>query len=146
VLPYFAAREHAVYAGVVTLPLTSSLAFTRQLLSVLRRNQVVSVTADVGNGERLLTLPLLGEPKRFATGMVSLARTSGAPLLPLVCTREPDGRLHVIIEPAIPLATTDDREADLEAPLRAYAARLEDYLRRYPDQYRNWHYPWWEWR
>src|SRR5207244_1175920 len=109
-------------------------------------NEIISVTADVANGERLIPLTLLGETKYFATGMVSLARTTGAPLLPLFCLRESGGRLHMIIEPPIPVATTDDREADLEAPLRAYLAVVERHLRRHPDQYRNWHYPWWSWR
>ena len=99
--------------------LAASLAFTRRLLAILQRNEIVCVTADVAHGERLLTLPLLGEPKRFPTGMVSLARTSGAPLLPLFCTREPDGRLQVIIEPAIP-----SRRPTTARPIRGAAPRV----------------------
>jgi lauroyl/myristoyl acyltransferase len=89
-----------------------------------------------------LTLPLLGEPMSFATGMVSVARTGGAALLPLFCVREPDGRLRVIVEPAIPVSHGRDRET-VEQPLRSYADLLGTYIRRYPEQYRNWHYPWW---
>jgi len=145
VLPALAARDRALVEDVIVLPLSSSLAFTRTLLGVLQRNEILGVTADVAYGERLVTLPLFGEPKRFTTGMVSLARSSGAALLPLFCTRDPDGRLHVTIEPAIPVGATSDREADLEAPLRAYVKILERHLRRHPEQYRDWHYPWWAW-
>lgn len=141
VLAYFAAREREFVASVIALPRSQSLAFTRVLLATLQRNEIVCITADVAHGQRLLTIPLLGEPKSFPTGMVSLARTCGAALLPLFCVRADDGRVQVIIEPAIPVPQ-DSRE-DIAAPLRQYAALLESYIRRYPDQYRNWHFPWW---
>jgi lauroyl/myristoyl acyltransferase len=143
VLPYFTAREREFTDDVILLARSRSLAFIRTLQTALQRNQVVCITADVALGERVLTLPLLGEPKRFATGMVNLARQSGAALLPLFCVRERDGRIRVIVEPAIPVPSTGGRDARIEAPLRHYAALLESYLRRYPDQYKSWHFPWW---
>ena len=144
VLPYFAARERQFTRRVVALPTSGSLAFTRTLLAVLQGNGIVCITADVPHGQRLVTLSLLGEPKRFATGMVSLAQASGATLLPLFCVRDPRGRTQVIIEPAIAVPASGDREARSEAPLRQYAALLETYVRRHPEQYHSWHYPWWE--
>lgn len=142
VLSYLDAREHEFTHAVIRLPLSEPLAAIRSLMTVLRRNEILCITADVAQGHRLLTLPLLGEPKRFPTGMVSVARTCGAALLPLFCVREPDGRMRVIVEPAIPVASAAGRDG-VEAPLRRYAALLEAYLRRYPDQYRSWHFPWW---
>lgn len=143
VLAYFTAREREFLASVITLPHSESLAFTRTLLATLERNQIVCITADVAHGQRLVAVPLFGRPKRFATGMVTLARTCGATLLPLFCFRGADGRLRVIIEPAIPVASTGDRDEAIAAPLRHYAGLLESYIRRHPDQYRSWHYPWW---
>jgi lauroyl/myristoyl acyltransferase len=142
VLAYFDAREREFTAGVIHLPQPEPLAAIRTLMAALRRNQILCITADVAQGHRLLTVPLLGEPKRFATGMVNVARTCGAALLPLFCVQEPDGHLRVIIEPAIPVAPGRDDET-LAQPLRSYAALLGTYIRRYPEQYRNWHYPWW---
>jgi lauroyl/myristoyl acyltransferase len=144
VLPYFAAREREFTVDVVVLPRSSSLAFTRALAAVLQRNAILCITSDVPRGQRLVTIPLCGEPKRFATGMVSLARQCGAALLPLFCVREQDGRVRVVIEPAIATAPDEDRATAVVAAIRQYAAILERYIRRYPDQYRSWHYPWWE--
>ena len=144
VLPYFTAQELRFTAEVLELPGTSSLAFTRTLNDVLRRNAILCIAADVPHGRRLVTVPLCGEPKRFATGMVSLARAGGAPLLPLFCVREPDGRLRVVVEPPLAVDDGGDREAAVEATVRGYAAVLETYIRRYPDQYRSWHFPWWD--
>jgi len=145
VLTYFEAREREFTAELIHLPRPEPLAAIRALLGALRRNSIACITADVAHGHRLVTLPLLGAPATFATGMVSAARTAGAPLLPLFCVREPDGRFHVVIEPPVPVTRAREGDADAAAPsLRAYAALLASYIRRYPEQYRNWHFPWWE--
>lgn len=144
VLPYFTAREREFTADVVLLAPGRSLATVRTLQALLRRNQIVCITADVAIGERLVTLPILGQPKRFATGMVSLARASGAVLLPLFCVAASDGRIRVVVEPPIAVPAGGERDAATEAPLRDYAALLGTYIRRYPEQYRSWHFPWWE--
>lgn len=144
VLPYFAARERRFVAEIIALPGTSSLAFTRALAAVLQGNGILCITADFPQGRRLVTVPLCGEPKRFATGMVSLARACGAPLLPLFCVRESDGRIRVIVEPPLAVESDGERDAAAVATIGRYASLLDRYLRRYPDQYRSWHFPWWE--
>ena len=139
-LAYFEAREREFTTDVIQLAHPETLGGIRKILAALGRNAIVCITADVAHGHRLLRFPLLGEPKAFPTGMVSVARTAGATLLPLFCVRERDGRYRVVIEPAVPVADAAEREGDT---LRGYAAILDDYLRRYPDQYRSWHFPWW---
>jgi KDO2-lipid IV(A) lauroyltransferase len=145
VLTYFEAREREFIGELISLPRPEPLAAIRALLAALRRNSIACITADVAQGHRLLTLPLLGAPATFATGMVSTARAAGAPLLPLFCVREPDARFRVVIEPPVPVTRTRDGNDDAAVPsLRAYATLLASYIRRYPEQYRNWHFPWWE--
>lgn len=139
-LAYFEAREREFTAAIIQMAHPETLAATRKILATLGRNGIVCITADVAYGHRLLRFPLLGEPKAFPTGMVSVARTAGAALLPLFCVRERDDRYRVVIEPALPAPDATDREGDT---LRRYAAILDDYMRRYPDQYRSWHFPWW---
>ncbi|MFI5312525.1 MAG: lysophospholipid acyltransferase family protein [Gemmatimonadales bacterium] len=144
VFPYFARREREFTEEIITLPVSEpSLAFTRRFLAILQRNGILCITADVPQGRRLVSLHVLGEPNRFATGMVTLSKSCGAPLLPLFCVQDHDGRIQVIIEPPIPIPNEGGRDAILERPLRQYALRLESYIRRYPEQYRSWHYPWW---
>jgi KDO2-lipid IV(A) lauroyltransferase len=146
VVPWLEKRERAFSADLILIARETSLASARMLATALRRNRLVVITADVAMGDRLIALPVLGETKRFATGMVNLARQCGAPLLPLFCVREADGRVRVVIEPPIPVPETGDRDTRVTAPLRAYAARLEHWLARHPEQYRSWHYPWWQGR
>ncbi len=139
---YFDAREREFTAAVIQLHRPEPLAAVREIVAVLARNAIVAITADVAQGHRLLRFPLLGVPKAFPTGMVNVARSGGAALLPLFCVRERDGRVRVIVEPALPAPARDDRDG-VGATLGRYAALLDAYLRRYPDQYRSWHFPWW---
>lgn len=139
-LAYFEAREREFTAGIIHMAHPETLAATRKILATLGRNGIVCITADVAYGHRLLRFPLLGEPKTFPTGMVSVARTAGAALVPLFCVRERDGSHRVVIEPPLPVSDAAEREGDT---LRRYAEILDGYLRRYPDQYRSWHFPWW---
>lgn len=143
VVRYFARCERAFTASIIALPRSGSLASTRELLAKVRRNEILCITADEPNGHRLVSLRILGATKRFATGMVTLSRASGAPLLPLFCIRDGDGRIRVIVEPPVPIPSAGGRDAVVETPLRHYATLLESYIQRYPEQYRSWHYPWW---
>jgi lauroyl/myristoyl acyltransferase len=71
--------------------------------------------------------------------MVSLAKLAGATILPLFCFSNSDGQTTLILESPIPLDLDDSRKQVNEKALMYYADLLESYIRRYPDQYRNWH-------
>jgi lauroyl/myristoyl acyltransferase len=135
--PFFERRELRWAAGIVRLPADGSLAFTRDLAARLRANGVLLVAGDGREGHSHHTLPFLGTERPFATGMVSLARATGAALLPMFCYRDETGRTRVVIERRIELE--GDRESARERAVAHYAARLEAYVRRYPEQYRTWH-------
>jgi lauroyl/myristoyl acyltransferase len=71
--------------------------------------------------------------------MVSLARLSGAPLLPMFCVQGDQGAGLLAIKRPICIDHSTGREQALESAVRQYAALLEDYIQRYPHLYRNWH-------
>jgi len=81
----------------------------------------------------------LGGYRTFFTGMVSLSRITGAPILPLFCVQEDSDKTAVIIEPPIALDSTKDRDSASELCIDQYVSLLESYIKRYPEQYRNWH-------
>jgi KDO2-lipid IV(A) lauroyltransferase len=58
-----------------------------------------------------------------------------------VNVREPDGKFRTYIEP-IHFTVTGDRERDVEALVTTYAAMLEKWVRKYPDQYLWQHRRW----
>jgi lauroyl/myristoyl acyltransferase len=55
----------------------------------------------------------------------------------MFCFREDSGERLVIETPIV--IEDDDRERGTREAVARYARLLESYVRRYPEQYRNWH-------
>jgi lauroyl/myristoyl acyltransferase len=127
--PFFDSCERPFVAEIIDLPGSNSLAFTRRLRALLQENAILCISGDGRSGQKLISLPFLGGAEYFSPGMVSLAKMSGATILPMFCLRQPDGRTTLVFEEPI----------RVDAGVAQYAGILEIYIRRYPDQYRNWH-------
>jgi lauroyl/myristoyl acyltransferase len=126
-------HERRVVAGFIHVT-PDSLAYVRQLTSCLKRNGIVCISADARLGRRFVGLPFLGLAEAFPTGTVSLAATSGAPLLPAFCHRR-----RVVIEPPLGVPARLDRQRGVREVLARWVARLEHHTRRHPSRYFNWH-------
>jgi len=77
--------------------------------------------------------------RRVLSAMVSLARMSGAAIVPIVCREMDDGKACLIIEEAIWVDEEEDRERQIEQIIARYAALFERYILREPVLYRKWH-------
>ena len=120
---------------IIYLPRSDSLAFTKILLGRLRQNAILCVSGDAHGGQKRIPLPLFHHIELFPTGMVSLAKISGAALLPIFCISEETGRKRLVIEPPISIDRGLERERGLENGVSQYVRLLESYIRRYPKQY-----------
>lgn len=136
--PYFDRCEKQFVKDNVYISDSNSIAFARTLISRLRGTSAVCVSGDGQLGRHRVSCAFLSGSFSFATGGVSLARLSSAPLLPVFCF-EVDGRTRVIIEAPLSASRGISREVVFESALGRYARLLESYVRRYPDQYQNWH-------
>lgn len=116
-----------------------SLGYLRRVVKRLRQNCVVCVSALGEVGRKFISLELLNTRHYFATGVVSLARMSGAALVPLFCLREADGQYRLFLEKPIALGNEGD-EATAQA-IAQYVRLLESYIRRYPEQWSRWYFP-----
>jgi lauroyl/myristoyl acyltransferase len=135
VLPFFAASQRHSVEEVIFIPASDSLHYLRDCLRRLRQGQILCVAADGQVGLRQHELPFLGGTQPFSSGLVNLARLSGAPVVPFFTFMD-RGRPHLRFEAPIPIDTGREGE---ERALAQYAALLESYVRRYPDQYRGWY-------
>ncbi len=140
VKPYFEKYQKKFVADIIYIPRSDSLVFTRQLMNLLKQNEIICITGDGILGKKLLPIKFLGHTRLFSTGMVSLARLSGASILPIFCIENGDGNVCLIIEPPIKTEGNAGREEELESSVAEYAGLLESYIRRYPEKYRSWHH------
>jgi lauroyl/myristoyl acyltransferase len=130
--------EKPFLAEIIYLPSSDSLVFTRILLDRLKQNAILCIPGDGRSGKKLLPMRFLGHTMLFSTGMVSLAKISGASILPIFCIQEKNGKTSLIIEPPILIETEVERKQVLEKGVIHYVRLLESYIRKYPEQYRNW--------
>jgi lauroyl/myristoyl acyltransferase len=139
VRPFFERCERRFVAGTIYLNSSGSLMFTRQLLRVLQENGILCITGDGKVGRKLIPVPFLAKTELFATGMVSLARISGAQILPMFCFGGENGKTRLILEKPVSPESKTDREEGLRQGVESYARLLESYVVSNPEQYRNWH-------
>lgn len=137
ITPFFDAHESAIVASIVSIK-PGSLSVGRELAARLTANGIVCISVDGRMGSRFVSHAFLGIPEAFPTGAVSLARTSGAPLLPAFCLPGPRGAVRVVIEPAIVPQAGLDRDDAVRDVIARYVERLEYHARRHPTYYFNW--------
>lgn len=119
---------------------TASPLATLEMLAVLRRGEILGMQMDRHLGSHLAPFPFCGRPAWFPLGPATLARLSGAPLVPTFFVAQPEGpgrrRGAVqLVEAPIYVRQSGDRDRDvLEATARVVAV-YERYVRRYPRQW-----------
>jgi lauroyl/myristoyl acyltransferase len=138
--PFFEKCEKHFVSEIIYLPNSESLVFTRILLGRLKQNGILCIAGGGRFGQKLIPIRFLGRTETLSTGIVSLSKISGAPILPMFCIQEENGETTLIIE--LPLLTRSDvdRERGLESIAAQYVSLLESYIRKYPEQYQNWHF------
>src|SRR5437762_1790749 len=77
---------------------------------------------------------IFGRPALLPSAQVALALRTGAALLPAFAWRE-KGLLFARIEEPLELVSTGDRDADVRAGVRRFAAILERYIKEHPEQW-----------
>jgi KDO2-lipid IV(A) lauroyltransferase len=107
----------------------------RELVAALRRNEVIGLIADRDVTGKGMTIDFFDQPTRFAEGAAAIALRTGAPLLPAVAVRRPDGRFEAIIEPPIELLPSGDHERDVLALTQFLARRLQYHIANHPEQW-----------
>ena len=106
---------------------------------LLRNDGIVSITAGAWEGLRLAEIDLLGGKLELAVGAPGLARLTGAALLPVFTVRGPDvNALQVIIEKPLSIPEEANKDEALQAAAQQFGELLENYVLRYPTEWRDW--------
>ncbi len=110
-------------------------AVARLLLATLRRNEIVALVTDrdvVGTGP---VVGFFGVATTFPDGAAALSLRTGAPVLPAVAARRPDGTFAGRIEPPLAPPGAGKAREDVRGLTQAIAERLEYHIRSYPEQW-----------
>jgi phosphatidylinositol dimannoside acyltransferase len=118
-------------APVKFIPATS---FMRPVFQALKRNEIVFTAGD-GTGEgafigKYVPIKFSGGHLNFPTGPVSIAKKTGAVLLPLFTVKVGRCRYKAIIED--PLELQGGKDGSLIGDVEKFAEIFETYVKRYP--------------
>ena len=137
--PICTRTENAYLAGRLVLDRANPSKATMAAARLLRKNAIVSITAQPSVVDTVARVEFLGGTFELAIGAPSLASMCGAPLLPVFAVREhAGGPIRVTIGEPLPAPKSQDKDKAVVALAHAFAARLEPVVTKYPDQWRNW--------
>ena len=107
-------------------------ASVKSMLSVLKKNRMLGfvVDQDVASVDGVFA-NFFGHPAFTPTAPVRFALAAAAPIIPVFIVRE-GMRHHMIVEPAIELTETGNKEEDVRTNTQKWVDVQEKYIRRYP--------------
>ncbi len=111
--------------------------FLRGILEALKNNQTVGILLDQNSSPpEGVFVDFLGLPACTSSGMAKIALRTGAAVVPAFALwDESMGKYRLRFDPPLELVSTGDADPDVAANTQLFTKVLEDYVRRYPDQW-----------
>jgi KDO2-lipid IV(A) lauroyltransferase len=111
--------------------------YARGLLAAMKRGETVGVLMDTNmTPPQGVFVNFFGTPACTASGVARVAKRTGAAVVPAFAIWDDGmGKYRLHIEPAIPIVSTDDDEADAIANTQSYTAAIERIVRQHPEQW-----------
>jgi KDO2-lipid IV(A) lauroyltransferase len=122
---------------------TGSPFATLSLAKIVQSGELVGMQLDRHLGGAHVMLPFFGQPAPFPLGPATLGRATRCPIVPIfVLASEDRRRCTFYVEQPIEVAHTRDRDTDVREAMAKTVAIYERYVRRYPEQWFNFHDFW----
>jgi KDO2-lipid IV(A) lauroyltransferase len=131
--------------GVKVVPFNKAV---RQSLNLLKENKLLALLGDRDfTKEGGIIIDFFGKPTSFPKGPAALSLKTGAPIVPGFMIRNPDDSFTLKIEPPILVSSyakqknpsensfTKMSENDLQELTKRYTIIIEDYIKKYPEQW-----------
>jgi Kdo2-lipid IVA lauroyltransferase/acyltransferase len=111
--------------------------FVRGLLSAMKAGEVVGMLMDTNmTPPQGIFVDFFGIPACTASGLARIALKTDAAVVPTFTIWDAKlGKYRLRFDPAVELVRTDDLEADIKANTQKFNLIIEDYVRKYPEQW-----------
>lgn len=107
----------------------------RSCISEIRGNHLVALVGDRDFTEKGILIDFFGKPTHFPEGPAALSLMTGASIVPGFMLRNPDDSFTLRIEKPVEFTPSGDKKKDLADLITVYKKILEDYIKRYPQQW-----------
>ena len=111
--------------------------FVRGLLAAMKAGETVGILMDTNmTPPQGVFVNFFGIPACTASGLARIALRTDAAVVPGFTIWDPKlGKYRLRFDPAVELVRTGDLDADLVANTQKFTKVIEDYVRKYPDQW-----------
>jgi KDO2-lipid IV(A) lauroyltransferase len=111
--------------------------FVRGLLSAMKGGEVVGLLMDTNmTPPQGIFVNFFGIPACTAAGPARIALRTDAAVVPTFTIWDSKlGKYRLRFDPAVELVRTGDLEADIKANTQKFTSVIEDYVRKYPEQW-----------
>ena len=111
--------------------------FVRGLLAAMKAGETVGILMDTNmTPPQGAFVDFFGIPACTASGLARIALRTDAAVVPgFTIWDEALGKYRLRFDPAVELVRTGDLEADIVANTQKFTKVIEDYVRKYPDQW-----------
>jgi KDO2-lipid IV(A) lauroyltransferase len=125
-------NSQRIRKGLNIIPLGKA---ARQCLNNLKANKVIALMGDRNFTERGIVLDFFGRKAYFPDGPAVFSIRTGAPIVPCFVIRNKNERFTMIFERPIKLVPCGNLEKDVKELVSRYKIIIENYIRRYPQQW-----------
>jgi KDO2-lipid IV(A) lauroyltransferase len=115
--------------GLTTVYTTPERQFYKSAMKTLGRGAVLCIIADENKRTGGVFVDFFGRTASTPPGPAALALRSGAAIVPVFITRNPDNSQRIIIEEEIPRQDTGDSQKDVLAITARFTAAIEKRIR-----------------
>ena len=114
----------------------------RKSLEVLKNNEILAILGDQRGPQEGIKIKFFGKETSVFTGPAAFAVKTGAPIVYMIIVRQPDYKYKIYAQ-EISLNNLPNNEEDQIVELtKRHMALLEEYIRKYPEQWFWMHNRW----
>lgn len=136
-------RDSFRHTGVNVILSTPVRACIVESMQAIEAGHLVFMPVDQNYGAAgRIFVNFFGKPAATAPGPVMYAQKTGVPLLMAFALPSGEGKFKIVIEGPLELVRTGDERRDLVVNTQAFTAVVEQYVRRYPEQWSWLHRRW----
>ena len=108
----------------------------REMFRMIGEGWIIGLLSDQDPSLRDgVIVDFFGQKTNAFTGAAAIARRCEVPIFPVFMHREPSGHHILTVEPGIFVEKTDDRAADVRRVTQTINTRIEEWIRKYPEEW-----------
>ena len=108
----------------------------REMFRMIDAGWIIGLISDQDPSLRDgIIIDFFGQPTNAFTGAAAIARRCGVPIFPVFIHREESGHHILTVEPGIMVEKTDDRTKDVRRVTQTINTRIEQWIRKYPEEW-----------